>query len=176
MAISRVRRFPVRSRRQTDWALSVSTVALVNVPAASKVLASSFDASVLRDIAPATVIRTRGELLIITDNFGATEVQLGAFGIAFVNNVARTLGVTAIPGPGTDALFDGWFVHQFIQQKSVLLSGVGFESRSATRYVIDSKAMRKFDADLGLAIMIENQHASQGFDFALGLRFLIKAG
>ena len=45
-----------------------------------------------------------------TNETAASENQLGAFGIALVNDVAAALGVTGIPGPATDALWDGWFV------------------------------------------------------------------
>ena len=94
--------------------------------------------------------------------------------MALINETARALGVTAIPGPGTDSLYDGWFVHQFVMQKLIRASGVGFTEGQV--YEIDSKAMRKFEGDEGLVFMVENNSPTDGFDIIVGLRILIKAG
>ena len=127
-------------------------------------------------LAPATIVRTRGQLGVGAAIRSSTQAQFGAFGICFVSEVARALGVTAIPGPATDALWDGWFVHQFFTQLLSVTTDVGISPDFFTQYVIDSKAMRKFDGDAtGLVIMLENTGAN-AFDTSLGLRFLLKAG
>ena len=160
------------SRRLTEWVISSFPATVTNIPASSKVLLSSVAAAQLTALAPATIVRTRGVLMVSTDQTAALEFQLGSFGLGFVNEVARALGVTALPGPSTDALWDGWFVHQYFQQKhDVAETGPAY-----AQYVIDSKAMRKFEGDEGLVFMVENTHATQGFEVALGLRILMKAG
>ncbi len=162
--------------RQTDWVLAVATTSVVNVPAASKVLLVSFPSATLATLAPSTLIRTRGIFSISSDQQAAGEQQLGAVGFGFVNEVARALGVTGLPGPFTDDLWGGWFYHQYIAQRFGFASGVGFEADFAPRTVIDSKAMRKFESDEGLVFMVENGHATHGFDIQLHARMLIKAG
>ncbi len=163
-------------KRATDWVIQAETSAYVTIANDSKVLVGGVSAAQLAVFAPATVVRTRGLLTIASDQAGADEQQLGAFGMTFVNETARALGVTGIPGPSEDALWDGWFVHQFFAQKLEFSSGVGFEPNMATQYSIDSKAMRKFESDEGLAFMIENSHATFDLQMSLQLRILIKAG
>ncbi len=164
------------SPRLTDWALGTFPISSTAIPAATKVLAVSFGAAVLTTVGPGTIIRTRGTLWVGSDQTTATEDQAGALGIAFVNETARALGVTAIPGPATDALFDGWFVHQFIAQRVYNITNAGVDMAAGHVYNIDSKAMRKFEGDEGLVIMLENTGSTDGFVAMLGLRFLVKAG
>ncbi len=164
------------SKRLTDWAFVVSSSGVTNIPLGSKVLAASLSAAQLAGAAPGTVIRTRGVLHVTSDTTGAGEVQTGAMGIGFVSETARALGVTAISGPDTDALWDGWFVHQFIEQRTLFSSAVGIDMAPGVQYIIDSKAMRKFDGSDGLVVMFENTSATFGYDVVLGLRFLVKAG
>jgi len=176
---SRITRVPFagRSRRQTDWAITVQTLAYVTIAAASKVLLTSFDAASLRGIAPATIIRTRGVLSIRPGAASTNQEQLGAFGVAFVNETAGALGVTAIPGPGTNGTFDGWFVHQYYAGNSFDVGGGGVEYLpiAAFGFDIDSKAMRKFTEDVNLVVMAENL-GSADHRLAIHLRFLVKAG
>ena len=157
-------------KRQTDWRLSLVSVGFTTVATSTKSLLASLSAATLGVIAPSTVVRTRGMITVTSDQGAAIEDQIGSFGMAFVNEVARALGVTALPGPTTDVLFDGWFVHQFFQQ-----AGIRADDPVGRTYVIDSKAMRKFDSDLGLVFMCENTGA-HGLNIAVQLRMLIKAG
>ena len=165
-----------RSRRATDWQLQFTSTASVAIAANSKVLVASITGTVLADISPATVIRTRGILQWRSDQAGGTEEQLGAMGLCFVNDLALAAGAASIPGPVAEATFDGWFVHQF------LASATGGALPATATEVwtkaveIDSKAMRKFDGDLGLALMVENSHGSNAFNVAIFLRILVKAG
>ena len=162
-------------KRLTEWSLGTFPVGVVLVGVNTKVLALSFSAADLSVQAPATIIRTRGVLWVRSDQDAAEELQLGAFGVGFVNETARALGVTAIPGPSTDALWDGWFVHQPIVQSSKR-NVAGSGGMSGIQYQIDSKAMRKFEGDEGLAIMVENTNNLNAFEIALFLRILVKAG
>ena len=174
-----VRRTSFRSsvRRVTDWGFSLSAAAYVNIPAATAVLVSSIPGSVLGPLTPLTIVRTRGQLSVVPDQSQATEEQLGAMGITVISDRARAAGIGSIPRPGTETLWDGWFVHQFIAGKIFANTSVGFDSQGAIRYIIDSKAMRKIDGDeSAIAFVVENQHSTHAFDFALQVRMLIKAG
>ena len=161
-------------KRATDWSLAISSVAYAAVAGNSKVAVGIFSVAQLAAISPGTLIRSRGRFAIATDNPGVAEDQIGAVGFTFVNAIAGALGVTAIPGPGTDPLWDGWFFHQFFSQRNLVLSAIGVPNLTQG-YDIDSKAMRKFDGDHNLAIMVENT-GSTGFVASIQARFLIKNG
>jgi len=170
----------VRSRapkRQTDWGLSIESVAPITVAPATKVLLATFAPLVLSLFAPSTIVRTRGYLTVVSDQRAVIESQIGGFGVAFVNSVAAALGVTGLPGPTSDDLFDGWFVHKTFGQQMLSGTDVAFQQTMASdSYEIDSKAMRKFDSDMALVVMVENSHATQAFEVLTSLRFLVKAG
>ncbi len=159
------------TRRSTDWQLGVIATGFTTVPANSKVLLTSFLSATLLLFSPSTIVRTRGLITWASDQVGAAESPMGAFGVSFVNEVAAALGVTALPGPGLDQLFDGWFVHQHLQHR---FEGTG-QGPVYNQIVIDSKAMRKFESDEALVVMVENTSAV-GALLAVSLRFLIKAG
>ena len=97
----------------TSWARLVTPV-YGTVAAASKVLIGSFTLAGVN--AGVTVRRTRGEYSIISDQTGADEDQLGAWGMVVVNDIAVAAGVASLPGPVTDLDDDGWFVWEpFLQ-------------------------------------------------------------
>jgi len=163
------------SVRATDWAFAFVSTGFVNVGANTKTLLFALSSAVLSTLTPFTIIRTRGYFAVASDQQAATENQLGAIGVVLVNDTARALGVTGIPGPATDALWDAWFVHDFFGQRYNVGSNIGFDAQVATRHVIDSKAMRKVESDEGMVLMIEN-NSSTAFLISVGMRFLIKAG
>ncbi len=167
------RRFSNASKRSTDWAFGVASTGLTNIPAASIVTLAAFPAASLSLFAPATIVRTRGRLLVTPDTNSAEESQIGAFGIGFV---APSVGTQA-PGPISDNLWDGWFVYVPIINHFDLITAIGFaQSGAKDGYDIDSKAMRKFETDQTMVVVIENAHATQGFDIAINFRMLVKAG
>ena len=165
---SQFRQLRSSSRPNRGWAGIVSSD-FVTVAAATKVLLGSF---VLVGDVEETVLRVVGQIAIRSDQNSAAEFQMGAFGITTVNEVAFAVGVTACPGPVTEIEDDGWFVHQTILQTYDFQTAAGFDSVSAVRYPIDSKAKRKFEDGYRAAIVVENSHASFGFQIAMGLRLL----
>jgi len=97
-----------------------------------------------------TLIRTRGDLLVkldvAADVLSRIEVS---FGMCIVSENAAGIGATAVPFPGTDIAWEGWFVYtQFVLAGTIdMASGA-----STVRYSIDSKAMRKLgDTDVVIA-------------------------
>ncbi len=164
------------SRRLTDWGVQLATTGRIAIPANSKVLVAAVTAAVLEEQAPATIVRTRGYLSVLTDNVTASETQIGAFGCALFNSVSLNAGIASLPSPGTDGTFDGWFVWSAFGQATQVNSAIGFNTLAAERIEVDSKAMRKFDRDLGLAFIVDNQHATNAFNVMFNFRLLIKAG
>ncbi len=177
MARIRSRPLSVRgSRRQTDWGISIQTNAEVNIAASTSALVASAAAATLAPFAPFTIVRTRGVLWFGSDQEAADEIQIGAMGLAIVSEAARAAGAASIPGPMTDATFDGWFAHQYFANKFSFVTAAGFDSVSGRMIEFDSKGMRKVTTDDALVFVIENFGATQGINVTFGLRILLKAG
>ena len=162
-------------KRLVEWSICSVPTGFSNVAAGAKAIAVLVPTATLADVGPGTVVRTRGEVRIFSDQQIATENQIGAFGMGFVNEVAGALGITGLPGPASQCAWGGWFVHQFFSQQMLFATAAGLEDNRGERYQIDSKAMRKFAADENLVFMIEN-FGSTGLEFGVSFRMLIKAG
>ena len=120
---------------------------------------------------PFTILRTRLELNFASDQTGASETPFGVFGMIIVTDKAVAVGVTGIPAPATNTNND-WFVYQPMQHRFLFVSGVGTQD-TGTRYVVDSKAMRKVgDAD-DVAVMFE-MDAAVGGTLVTGGRMLVQ--
>ena len=169
-----VRRGPSK-QRYVGWDLAAINTSMTVIAANTKAVLATFTTAALVNVGPGTIVRTRGIFSVSSDQAAASEVQIGAMGVGFVNSVAGTLGITALPGPSTEALWDGWFVHQFFSDRFEFQTAAGFESRTMDRYIIDSKAMRKFDQDQNMVIVVENA-GNRGIQVGVSLRFLVKAG
>ena len=95
-----------------------------------------------------TLIRTRGILALML--LTSSAVQGGfqwAFGMGIVTSKAFSIGATAIPGPLTEIAWEGWLVHLQGVLKSPTATLTDMASAMVQQHVIDSKAMRKFNAD-----------------------------
>ncbi len=174
MANIRVRRSFGRSgakRRQVEWSLAFQSTGNVSVPASSVVLLSTINPNSPSGIG--TIVRSRGMFSINTDQGAASEEQTGAVGVAVINSVAAALGVTGVPGPATQISYD-WLVYQSFTQGQFVSSNIGI--RRSIDWLIDSKAMRKFGLDERLALVVENVHATDGFNILVNIRFLVKSG
>ena len=145
-------------RRQTNW-ISSADAGFSTITTGVKSLNSTFlpdgGAGVVK--APLTVTRTVGQITIAPPTSQASdEALIGAFGICVVNDLAITAGAASIPGPVTNADWDGWFVHKFFCFNYEFHTAVSTLISSVT-YQFDSKAMRKvLDESYGLAVMFEN--------------------
>ena len=124
---------------------------------------------------PFTVLRTHVEVLWSSDQAAVTEVPFGSYGWMVVSEAAAGVGITAIPNPsGIDGDPDAdWFVWQAMSTKFEFLSSVGFDGSSGSRYVIDSKAMRKVGADDQIVVLVDVQ-AAGGVDLVTNGRQLIQ--
>jgi len=162
----------VRStRRETVWLQFAQTRTAVDVSTAVLVFTLNAAALALR---PFTIIRTRFELLMSSDQIAATENQNAAFGAAIVSDQAAAIGVTAVPTPVTDLGSDLWFVIQQMNQRIVFGDATGFDSRAGERYEVDSKAMRRCDVGQDMAVVLEASSISAGTTIVIGGRMLAK--
>ena len=171
MADRRVRRRAFtgrRSRRGTNWARTVEAT-VTTVPAASKVLLASFALS--NPGIAETVVRTLGKFFWVSDQASAVESQLGAFGWIVVNDLALAAGAASIPGPVTDASDDGWFVWEAFGSKSEGFAN-GEPGFASELIKWESRAARRTEEGFGIAVMVENAHATTGFQFWFGSSML----
>ena len=165
----RSRTFVRGLRRAVDWSASAVQAAAVNIAGTSAVLLEAFTPI----LGGETVIRTRGHLYYFSDQISADEDTLGAFGICVVTAQAVSVGITAVPHPGTDAAWGGWLYHTFLHSHFEFASSVGFRFNGGIGVDIDSKAMRKVGEDERLVVVAENM-SSTGFSLMNSERFLSK--
>jgi len=166
------RRFVSRPRgvrRQTDWSASANQTSLLAVAGSSAVLSQIF----VPFTGGETIIRIRGNISWGSDQSAATESQLGAYGIAVVTAQAVSVGITAVPHPGTDGSWDGWMYHTYMASHLQSLSSVGVEPGFLHTVEVDSKSMRKITDDERMVFVIENM-ASTGFQIFDMFRVLTK--
>ena len=123
---------------------------------------------------PLTIVRTRGIVTVKTDQFAASEDQIGALGIAVVNSTAAALGVTAVPGPMSDESSDLFFVYEMFGNTFQLGSAVGFRPDQGITRVIDSRAMRKATAEEDIVVVWENGVNGNATSVLVNLRTLFK--
>ena len=86
-------------------------LAAVAIPAGTKVLVARFTAAQILGFAGAqsTIVRERGMFGWATDQVAVDETQTGAVGFAIVSEIAAAAGAASVPGPFTDASWDGWY-------------------------------------------------------------------
>jgi len=156
--------------RLTEWAAIVSTAA-VTVPANSDVAVTEFSASSISELVPATLIRMRGEVLVMSDQASADELQIGSIGACVVRDPARIAGIVAMPTPFLDGGDDVWMWYQFLNSRGENGAGtvIGTVAKS---YEIDVKSMRKMVDGDALVINASNHHATFGLQVIFQCRFL----
>ena len=159
------------TRRLTDWgSIGPFTDAVTGT---GTNLVATLNAAGLA-LRPFTIVRTHLAWSVTSDQTAATEDQQIAVGMAVVSEQAAAAGVGSVPTPITDLGSDLWFLWDYIAASFLFISGVGFSPELAhTRYV-DSKAMRKVNADQDLAIVLEAPSSSDGMGIHMIGRFLVK--
>ena len=170
--VARSRGFPARRdgpRRQVTW-IAPADQSYVSVSSGQKVIVGSFDPSAAGFAKP-TVVRSRGLVSIKPTSIAASLTMSGAWGIGVVSQQAFAAGLASIPGPFTDAQWDGWFAWGAIIQHFAFHSGVAAEIDSV-EHVVDSKAMRKISQNEIMILMVESQGGA--FDIGLHVRTLFK--
>jgi len=159
------RRFSSTStRRRTSWVAGPET----GVNGAPQSISSSLSQLATTAIAVGadgfTLVRTRGELNMRLGTAAAsTDGFHGAFGIAIANGSAVTAGSGSIQTPLDDEAWDGWLYHRYFN----LMPGAAIAAAAAQdndfvnatsaalRFEVDSKAMRKLNAEDSIYAIIE---------------------
>ena len=168
-------RFPsvVRApQRQTNWLASADITAPTNLAAGASILDQAFTQAQIQGIGPATIVRTRGLLLVGTDQEAATEFPFGGLGMMVVREQARAAGIASLPTPIAEEFDDGFFLHQFWGSPITLASAVG--QLTWQRWDFDSKAQRKITPDDAIVVTLENASALAGVNYILKFRMLLK--
>ena len=159
----------ISQKRLTSWFQFVP--AQVVMTATGGTIMFSLNAAALA-LRPFTIVRTRLELMLRSDQSAAVEQQGVAFGLAVVSDQASAVGVTAVPTPDTDMASDLWFVHQIVYADE---SNLTDRTRPQTRVSVDSKAMRKVDIGQDIVVVAELiASVSSGVTFVAGGRMLVK--
>jgi len=173
--ISRSRKsgFTLRSgvmRRETFWiGVGISANALASANSAA--LINSASAGLLA-VRPFTIVRTRGNWVVRSDQLAASEDLSVGIGYAVVSDQATAIGVSAVPTPFTDIGSDMFFVYEQWLQSFRLNTAVGTEAYNSVSY--DSKAMRKVNDGQDIVTVIENSGVSAGSNVVNSGRMLIK--
>ena len=160
------------ARRKVTWGISAFTTAYTTLPAASAIFAQVFDPRLLGNVASieSTIVRVRGILSVRSDQASVVEEQFGSLGFIIISDAQASVGITSIPIPQTDGAEDGWFVWVPFMQDGIQ----GSANKGSNEYVIESKAMRKLESGTQMAVVVENSHSTEGLEFAMNFRFLMK--
>ncbi len=145
---------------------------MVTLPAASKVLLATVVLS--NPGINETVRRTRGQVIVTSDQGSVIEEQLGALGAIVVSDTAVGVGVASLPDPVTDASDDGWFVWMpFMQATGFNPTSASIDSAAAKQtYDFDSKAMRRVEEGFTIAFVAANSHATFGLKIGISISIL----
>jgi len=123
----------------------------------------------------ATILRTRGEFLIVSTPDAATDSDQIALGLCVVRDAAVTVGGTSLPSPIADAQDDIWLWHSVYALDAMGATAEDPQSSTAyVRFTIDSKAMRKFPKGSAYVLLAEGNTGEFASVFVSGfLRFLV---
>ena len=87
-----------------------------------------------------------------------TDIEIiGAFAACVVTDRAFAAGSGSIPGPHSDAGWDGWYVWRSFHYVQEAAGTVASLMQQATILEIDSKAKRKMTDDETLVLMVESE-------------------
>ena len=140
--------------------------------ATSVLLLPGLNAAVLA-LRPFTIVRTRGLVLVTSDQAGATEHQMGAFGFGLAQDQAVASGIGSLPTPVTEAGSSNWFLWQPLLSTVSQASAAAF-ANIGNVYEFDSKAQRKVPVGEDVYVAVENESATDGFLVSFVARMLVK--
>ena len=161
----------IGNRRLTRWLDLIPSRTALDTTGTTILFSLSTEELALR---PFTIVRSRFQMGIESDQLAADEFQLGAVGIAVVSEQVEAIGITAVPTPITDLASDLWLQHQFLYSSFGFITGAGFDAQTLTQYSVDSKAMRKVEDGEDVVVVAEASALSFGFILTVGGRILVK--
>ena len=145
-------------RRKTAWAQGPGGTTETAVNATQSIITGSGTALAIEE---ATLVRLRGAFSMNIETLvNVGERMTGAFGIGVVTKQAFDVGITAVPSPLDEQLWDGWIFWKPIQLAGYNVSPQ-FGNAGSTRvaFDVDTKAMRKLrfeDVIYGIIQVVEN--------------------
>ena len=157
----------LRSGRKTDYSWQGFRGVSLNNSAAGTI-----DAIVTSNI-PATLTRTRGELLVMMDTAAISDSLIAAFGIIVATDAQVAAGVTSVPSP-LDVMEADWLWHGFAPMRSETATQENQLGGQVFRLNIDSKAMRKIKEN-SVVLLVSDGVVLGGtptYDFVWGIRLL----
>ncbi len=146
-----------RNVRETAW-LGATTARTVLAAPSIKALVRGLSVAE-KALRPFTVVRTRGILMLESDQTSVSEFYGASYGLIVVSDQAVTVGVTAVPTPDADSNSDLWLVFERMYGALKVTSDIGRFLETVTR-VIDSRAMRKVEDGQDLISVAENDALS----------------
>ncbi len=161
-------------KRETLW-IGGAPFQQALVATTTVALVTSLNAAALA-MRPFTIVRTRGQIFVRSDQNTSSEDYGASYGQAVVSEQASAIGVTAVPTPTTDNASDLWFVFEFVIGSIRAATSVGIEEGGWSR-IIDSKAMRKVEDGQDVVEVVEGPGAgigANGSQIAGFTRFLVK--
>ncbi len=184
---SRRLRFQTTSvRHRTSWEVGPETAGNGAPQSIVTSLADLAGTAVQATVDGQTLIRTRGELLmwLRAPTVNSGDGFHGAFGIAKATTAAIVAGAASVPTPITEEAWDGWLYHRYFSLFSggpIAVATAAQEAlqtnnvTAALRIEVDSKAMRKQDANEGFYAVLQTViHGDPEMEWAFNCRMLFK--
>jgi len=170
------RQFRGRSPRRTvGWGIGPGSSAATALSASGQSILGS--GLIVGEVAKVTVVRLRGNLqAYLTATAAANDGFHCAVGIGIVTNEAFAIGPTALPGPLSEADWDGWFYHRIFDLHQGAENAVNTALLDAVQFEVDSKAMRKWDggAETMVAMVEVSEIGTSVMTIYFDTRVLIK--
>ncbi len=157
-----------RDRKDMEWT-GTSGDSLGNVGVAN-LISTIFTSNV-----SATLLRCRGDVTVMFDGVADGDKKVIGMGLIFASDAQVAAGVTAFPSP-IDVLEADWLWHQFCTLQAQSATQSEDLGAQVARYVIDSKAMRKFRPNQQLVFVVDgnNLAGTPVADIAVAMWCLIK--
>ena len=134
---------------------SINPIATVTFGASIGPIKAGLSAGLTLTEAAATLVRTRGALVLeMLTSGGVTNEVTGAVGMIVVSSDAFAVGISALPGPLTDISND-WFVYEPFALATESANPPADSRVSHVMRQFDSRGMRKLKAGETLAMVIE---------------------
>ena len=142
-----------RSRRIMKWGLGPGDTAGTAISGTGQQILGS--GVVLATSTQLTLIRLRGIFHGFLKTGAADAGFQMAVGVGLVTNEAFAVGATAVPGPISEADWDGWMYHRFVDIHQATATFDGGEANSNFDIEVDTKAMRKWSEGYTLLTVLE---------------------
>ena len=142
------------------------------ITAGNTVILSSLNAAALA-LRPFTVVRTRGIVLIASDQSASDEFQMGALGFGIAQDAAVAAGVASLPTPITEPGSSNCFLWQGLLAM-VNATADASAANISNVYEFDSKAQRKVENGSDIYVAAENESSTDDYRLSFVARVLIK--